>query len=141
MLCYLLIRLKSLVQYILCTTHVQCLMLVSSFLMLLLHIVMIITRFKRLLLKLFQRNLEHKDGDNSLMKKVFSLYLNFLQTSQSESLQKHVFASWRSFIKKVNILHILLKSHDKLVSQNISSKKNDRDYVRLPVLQVLCVTS
>ncbi|XP_065925413.1 dedicator of cytokinesis protein 9 isoform X3 [Magallana gigas] len=48
----------------------------------------------------FKRNLEHKDGDNSLMKKVFSLYLNFLQTSQSESLQKHVFASWRSFIKK-----------------------------------------
>ncbi|XP_061183678.1 dedicator of cytokinesis protein 9-like isoform X1 [Saccostrea echinata] len=48
----------------------------------------------------FKRNLEHKDGDNSLMRKVFSLYLNFLQTSQSESLQKHVFASWRSFIKK-----------------------------------------
>lgn len=50
---------------------------------------------------LLQRILEHKDGDNSLMRKVFSLYLNFLQTSQSESLQKHVFASWRSFIKKV----------------------------------------
>ncbi|XP_078311772.1 dedicator of cytokinesis protein 9-like isoform X20 [Crassostrea virginica] len=48
----------------------------------------------------FKRILEHKDGDNSLMRKVFSLYLNFLQTSQSESLQKHVFASWRSFIKK-----------------------------------------
>ncbi|XP_048744096.2 dedicator of cytokinesis protein 9-like isoform X7 [Ostrea edulis] len=48
----------------------------------------------------FKRNLEHKDGDNSLMRKVFSLYLGFLQTSQSESLQKHVFASWRSFIKK-----------------------------------------
>ncbi|XP_021377721.1 dedicator of cytokinesis protein 9-like isoform X3 [Mizuhopecten yessoensis] len=48
----------------------------------------------------FKRNLEHKDGDNSLMRKIFSLYLSFLQTSQSEHLQKHVFAAWRSFIKK-----------------------------------------
>ncbi|KAK3096056.1 hypothetical protein FSP39_022605 [Pinctada imbricata] len=48
----------------------------------------------------FKRNLEHKDGDNSLMRKVFSLYLSFLQTSQSETLQKHVFAAWRAFIKK-----------------------------------------
>ncbi|KAJ8310078.1 hypothetical protein KUTeg_011943 [Tegillarca granosa] len=48
----------------------------------------------------FKKTLEHKDGDNTLMRKVFDLQLQFLQTSQSEHLQSHVFAAWRSFIRK-----------------------------------------
>ncbi|XP_041349256.1 LOW QUALITY PROTEIN: dedicator of cytokinesis protein 9-like [Gigantopelta aegis] len=48
----------------------------------------------------FKKELESRDGDNALMKNVFKLYLSFLKTSQSESLQKHVFGAWRAFIKK-----------------------------------------
>ncbi len=40
------------------------------------------------------------DGDNPTMQKVFSLYLHFLQTSQSEAVQRHAFAALRSFINK-----------------------------------------
>lgn len=65
------------------------------------------------------------------MKKVFSLYLNFLQTSQSESLQKHVFASWRAFIRKVNIFHILLKSPEICQYLKMCSRNDNRDCVRL----------
>ena len=36
------------------------------------------------------------------MQRVFDLHLYFLQHSQSETLQKHVFAALRQFIKKVN---------------------------------------
>ncbi|KAL4220208.1 Dedicator of cytokinesis protein 9 [Mactra antiquata] len=48
----------------------------------------------------FKNELAHRDGDNTLMITVFDLYLSFLKTSQSEILQKHVFAVWRSFIRK-----------------------------------------
>ncbi|XP_060575600.1 dedicator of cytokinesis protein 9-like [Ruditapes philippinarum] len=48
----------------------------------------------------FKNELAHRDGDNTLMETVFDLYLSFLKTSQSETLQKHVFAVWRSFIRK-----------------------------------------
>ncbi|XP_074596119.1 dedicator of cytokinesis protein Ziz [Brevipalpus obovatus] len=40
------------------------------------------------------------DGDNQLMKKVFSIYLTFLQLGQSETLLKHLFASLRGFVNK-----------------------------------------
>ncbi|XP_015793400.1 dedicator of cytokinesis protein 9-like [Tetranychus urticae] len=40
------------------------------------------------------------DGDNPLMKKIFSIYLTFLQLGQSETLLKHLFASLRSFVNK-----------------------------------------
>ncbi|XP_052217568.1 dedicator of cytokinesis protein 9-like isoform X3 [Dreissena polymorpha] len=48
----------------------------------------------------FRADLESRNGENTLMETVFSLYLYFLKTSQSETLQGHVFAVWRSFIKK-----------------------------------------
>ncbi|VDH90049.1 Hypothetical predicted protein, partial [Mytilus galloprovincialis] len=54
----------------------------------------------------FKKNLEYKDGDNSLMQRVFELHLYFLQHSQSETLQKHVFAALRQFIRKFeNVLY------------------------------------
>ncbi|XP_064615017.1 dedicator of cytokinesis protein 9-like [Liolophura sinensis] len=48
----------------------------------------------------FKQLLEAKDGDNPVMRRVFQLYLMFLRTSQSETLQKHAFAAWRMFIQK-----------------------------------------
>ncbi|KAL3847595.1 hypothetical protein ACJMK2_018498 [Sinanodonta woodiana] len=47
----------------------------------------------------FKNDLENREGENTLMRKVFDIYLSFLKTSQSESLQKHAFAVWRSFIR------------------------------------------
>ena len=44
--------------------------------------------------------MQFKDGDNPTMQRVFDLYLHFLQTSQSETVQKHAFAALRSFINK-----------------------------------------
>lgn len=46
----------------------------------------------------FRKNLLINDGDNATMRKIFDIYLSFLQIGQSESLFKHVFASLRSFI-------------------------------------------
>ncbi|XP_053212852.1 dedicator of cytokinesis protein 9-like isoform X2 [Panonychus citri] len=40
------------------------------------------------------------EGDNPLMKKIFSIYLTFLQLGQSETLLKHLFASLRGFVNK-----------------------------------------
>ncbi|KAL5004607.1 hypothetical protein ScPMuIL_018063, partial [Solemya velum] len=48
----------------------------------------------------FKKDLEQRNGDNVLMRRVFDLYLFFLQTSQSEALQKHMFGMWRAFIRK-----------------------------------------
>jgi len=48
-----------------------------------------------------QDQLQENDGDNSLMHKVFDLYLLFPQTAQSESVQKHAFAVLRAFVSKV----------------------------------------
>ncbi len=51
---------------------------------------------------LFQEQLQFKEGENAVMYKVFDLYLHFLQTSQSEAVQKHAFAALRAFINKVS---------------------------------------
>ncbi|XP_059143598.1 dedicator of cytokinesis protein 9-like isoform X5 [Physella acuta] len=48
----------------------------------------------------FKKDLEARGGDNNMMHTVFQLYLGFLRSSQSETLQKHVFGAWRAFIKK-----------------------------------------
>ncbi|RUS77352.1 hypothetical protein EGW08_014889 [Elysia chlorotica] len=48
----------------------------------------------------FKKDLEARGGDNDMMHTVFQIYLNFLRSSQSETLQKHVFGAWRAFIKK-----------------------------------------
>lgn len=43
-----------------------------------------------------------KDGDNPLMRKIFDIYLSFLQVGQSEKMFKHLFAALRAFINKVS---------------------------------------
>nr|XP_006823937.1 PREDICTED: dedicator of cytokinesis protein 9-like [Saccoglossus kowalevskii] len=48
----------------------------------------------------FKHQLEEDDGDNILMRKVFDIFLSYLQMSQSEVLLKHVFAGLRTFISK-----------------------------------------
>ncbi|KAH9498544.1 Dedicator of cytokinesis protein 9 [Bulinus truncatus] len=48
----------------------------------------------------FKKDLEARGGDNNMMHTVFQLYLSFLRSSQSETLQKHMFGAWRAFIKK-----------------------------------------
>ncbi|XP_068733995.1 dedicator of cytokinesis protein 9-like isoform X4 [Montipora capricornis] len=48
----------------------------------------------------FKFQLEQDEGDNILMKKVFSVLLSFLQIPQSEFMMRHVFASLRSYINK-----------------------------------------
>uniref|UniRef100_A0A673IG99 Dedicator of cytokinesis 10 n=1 Tax=Sinocyclocheilus rhinocerous TaxID=307959 RepID=A0A673IG99_9TELE len=47
-----------------------------------------------------QKRLQHDDGQNSLMKKVFDTYLLFFQINQSTSTLKHVFTALRLFIHK-----------------------------------------
>lgn len=44
------------------------------------------------------------DGDNPIMQKVFSIYLSFLQVGQSETLLRHVFASFRAFLNNYSII-------------------------------------
>uniref|UniRef100_A0A0L8FZY9 DOCKER domain-containing protein n=1 Tax=Octopus bimaculoides TaxID=37653 RepID=A0A0L8FZY9_OCTBM len=46
------------------------------------------------------------------MKKIFEILLSFLQTSQSETLQKHIFSIWRSFIRKFQA--VLFRGNAKL---------------------------
>ncbi|XP_076453954.1 dedicator of cytokinesis protein 9-like isoform X3 [Babylonia areolata] len=48
----------------------------------------------------FKKDLEQRGGDNHLMRTVFQLYLGYLRSPQSETLQRHVFGAWRAFIKK-----------------------------------------
>lgn len=48
-----------------------------------------------------KEQLLYKDGDNPLMKKIFDIYLSFLQVGQSEKMFKHLFAALRAFINKV----------------------------------------
>uniref|UniRef100_A0A673IG85 Dedicator of cytokinesis 10 n=1 Tax=Sinocyclocheilus rhinocerous TaxID=307959 RepID=A0A673IG85_9TELE len=47
-----------------------------------------------------RKRLQHDDGQNSLMKKVFDTYLLFFQINQSTSTLKHVFTALRLFIHK-----------------------------------------
>ncbi|KTF92289.1 hypothetical protein cypCar_00016479, partial [Cyprinus carpio] len=47
-----------------------------------------------------QKRLQHDDGQNSLMKKVFDTYLLFFQINQSTSTLRHVFSALRLFIQK-----------------------------------------
>ncbi|KAL3282071.1 hypothetical protein HHI36_005270 [Cryptolaemus montrouzieri] len=46
----------------------------------------------------FRKSLMHMNGDNEIMRKIFDIYLTFLQLGQSENLFKHVFAALRAFI-------------------------------------------
>ncbi|RWS10848.1 Dedicator of cytokinesis protein 9-like protein, partial [Dinothrombium tinctorium] len=44
--------------------------------------------------------ISENSGDNSIMKKIFEIYLSFLQLGQSETLLRHIFASLRNFVNK-----------------------------------------
>lgn len=46
----------------------------------------------------FKDNLLSCHGDNLVMKKIFDIYLFFLQVGQSETLFRHVFAALRAFV-------------------------------------------
>ncbi|XP_055947475.1 dedicator of cytokinesis protein 9-like isoform X4 [Argiope bruennichi] len=50
-----------------------------------------------------KEQLLYKDGDNPLMKKIFDIYLSFLQVGQSEKMFKHLFAALRAFINKFTV--------------------------------------
>lgn len=56
-----------------------------------------------------KEQLLYKDGDNPLMKKIFDIYLSFLQVGQSEKMFKHLFAALRAFINKVFILFLIFR--------------------------------
>ena len=68
-----------------------------------------------------QEQLQENDGDNTLMHKVFDLYLLFPQTSQSETVQKHAFAVLRAFITKVGYVCFVdfLSSNKQLKSSEV----------------------
>uniref|UniRef100_A0A8B9LI76 Dedicator of cytokinesis 11 n=1 Tax=Astyanax mexicanus TaxID=7994 RepID=A0A8B9LI76_ASTMX len=51
----------------------------------------------------FKNQLLDSDGHNTLMKKVFDIYLTFLRMGQSETAIRHVFASLRAFITKFQV--------------------------------------
>ena len=53
----------------------------------------------------FKKELQQNCGDNDVMQHLFELLLHFLQSSQSELVQKNAFASVRSFIRNVSILY------------------------------------
>ena len=53
-----------------------------------------------LLTKELSDRLTESNGDNLLMKKMFAIYLSFLQLGQSENLLRHLFASFRCFVNK-----------------------------------------
>lgn len=46
----------------------------------------------------FRENLNANEGDNPTMRKIFDIYLSFIQAGQSETLFKHVFAALRAYI-------------------------------------------
>ncbi|XP_064456848.1 dedicator of cytokinesis protein 9-like isoform X3 [Ornithodoros turicata] len=48
----------------------------------------------------FKDMLLYNDGDNPTMRRVFDIYLSFLEVGQSENLLRHLFASLRAFINK-----------------------------------------
>ncbi|XP_015124186.1 dedicator of cytokinesis protein 11 isoform X2 [Diachasma alloeum] len=52
----------------------------------------------------FKEVLLVNDGDNSIMEKLFFIYLKFLEIGQSESLYRHVFASFRAYLNNYSIV-------------------------------------
>jgi hypothetical protein len=51
----------------------------------------------------FKDNLLAAEGDNIVMRKVFDIYLSFLQVGQSETLFRHVFAALRAYINNFSV--------------------------------------
>ncbi|XP_063975168.1 dedicator of cytokinesis protein 9 isoform X2 [Diachasmimorpha longicaudata] len=52
----------------------------------------------------FKEVLLLNDGDNNIMKKLFYIYLKFLEIGQSESLYRHVFASFRAYLNNYSMV-------------------------------------
>lgn len=52
----------------------------------------------------FRSNLLNGDGENLPMKKIFDIYITFIQIGQSEHVYQHVFASLRAFINNYSTL-------------------------------------
>ncbi|XP_022919235.2 dedicator of cytokinesis protein 9 [Onthophagus taurus] len=52
----------------------------------------------------FRNNLLVNDGNNPTMKKIFDIYITFVQIGQSENLFKHVFAGMRAFINNYSVV-------------------------------------
>lgn len=52
----------------------------------------------------FRKNLLSSEGENAVMKKIFDIYLTFLQIGQSENLFRHIFAALRAFINNYSIV-------------------------------------
>ncbi|GJQ82839.1 hypothetical protein Trydic_g13541 [Trypoxylus dichotomus] len=52
----------------------------------------------------FRNNLLANEGDNATMRKIFDIYLTFIQIGQSESLFKHIFAGMRAFVNNYSIV-------------------------------------
>ena len=71
-----------------------------------------------------QAGLQYNEGDNPLMRRVFDLYLLFLQTNQSETVQKHVFAALRAFISKVSTCRLCWNFINLLVFYGVAAIKN-----------------
>lgn len=55
----------------------------------------------------FKKTMLADDGDNPVLKKVFDIYLSFMQIGQSETLYSHIFPAIRSFIN--NFSAVLFK--------------------------------
>nr|CAD7259038.1 unnamed protein product [Timema shepardi] len=51
----------------------------------------------------FKDNLLSLQGENAIMRKVFDIYLSFLQVGQSETLFRHVFAALRAYINNFSV--------------------------------------
>ncbi|XP_077554524.1 dedicator of cytokinesis protein Ziz isoform X3 [Haemaphysalis longicornis] len=51
----------------------------------------------------FKEALLFNDGDNPTMRRLFDIYLSFLEVGQSENLLRHLFAALRAFINKFPI--------------------------------------
>lgn len=52
----------------------------------------------------FRKSLLSSEGENPVMKKIFDIYLTFLQIGQSENLFKHIFAALRAFINNYSMV-------------------------------------
>lgn len=52
----------------------------------------------------FRKKLLNTDPENEVLKKMFDIYLSFIQIGQSETLLRHVFASLRAFINNYSVM-------------------------------------
>lgn len=61
----------------------------------------------------FRESITMSEGDNPIMRKLFDIYLSFIQLGQSELLFRHVFAALRAYIN--NFSFVLFKGNIKIL--------------------------